>query len=87
MLTARGYLFMDDNERARERFESARASIECEIAERPDDTRLHSSMGLVLAELGRKEDAIRAAKRGVEFLPVSKEAERGPMRRVQLADV
>jgi len=55
------------------------------IAIDPEDSRLHSSLGLVYAGLGRKEDAIRAGKKGVELLPISKEAWRGAYRVEDLA--
>ena len=40
---------------------------------------------MVYAGLGRKEDAIRAGKKGVELLPSSKEAWRGAYRLEDLA--
>ena len=40
---------------------------------------------MVYAGLGRKEDAIRAGKKGVELLPISKEAWRGAYRLEDLA--
>ena len=57
------------------------------IEENPKDSRLHSSIGLVYAGLGKKEEAIRAGKKGVELLPISKEAWRGAIRVRDLAHI
>ena len=57
------------------------------MTQRPNDPRLPSAQGIVLAGLGRKEEAVRAAERGVEMLPVSKEAWVGAYREQELARV
>ena len=57
------------------------------IEENPKDSRLHSSIGLVYAGLGNKEEAIRAGKKGVELLPITKEAWRGAIRVRDLAHI
>lgn len=66
-----------EEKRARESLEAARALLERELTIRPDDARIHSSLGLVHAALGNKEDAIREAKRAMEITPVSMDAIRG----------
>ena len=71
----------------REGYESSRVQLEAMIEERPEDARLHSALGIALAGLGRKEDAVRAGERGVELLPVSKEAWRGVSRVQGLAKI
>ncbi len=68
---------MGDEARSRELSESARTSLERELAIRPDDSRIHSALGPVYAVLGRSEDAIREATRSVEITPVSIDAIRG----------
>jgi TolB-like protein/Tfp pilus assembly protein PilF len=75
----RGYVceLTGDDPCARESLEAARALLERELTIRPDDARVHSSLGLVHAGLGNKEDAIRAAKRALEITPVAKDAIRG----------
>ena len=57
------------------------------IQEQPDDARFHSALGIAYAGLGRKEDAVREGKRGVELLPISKEAWRGTYRVRDLAHI
>jgi len=68
-------------------YDSARSILESKIEERPEDARLHSSLGIAYAGLGRKEDAVREGKLGVELLPVSKEAMRGAFRAEDLAKI
>jgi len=48
---------------------------------------IHAALGLLYAGLGRKEEAIRQGKRGVELLPVSKDAYDGPILVTHLAAI
>ncbi len=66
-------------ELARASFDSARVLLEKEVKERPDDPRVHSSLGIVYAALRKKDEAIREGKRAVELYPVSKDALIGPI--------
>ncbi len=78
LLTGLIYICTGQSERARRAFESALIPLEKKAAERPDDARVHSALGLVYAYLGRKEEALREGKLGVELYPVSKDAMNGP---------
>jgi len=79
------YYYMNDRDRAHACFDSARVILGKQLKERPDDHRIHSSLGVVYAGLGRKEDAIREGKLGVELFPVKKDAYIGPARVEDLA--
>ena len=79
------YGFMGEPERARASYESARGVLEREVEIRPNDSRIHSSLGLVYAALRRREEAIREAKLGMEMMPVSEDALRGAQRIDDLA--
>lgn len=68
-------------------YDSARVVIESELEKLPDDARLHSALGLVLAGLGKKDEAIKEGKLAVELLPVTKEAWRGFHRELDLARI
>ncbi len=68
-------------------YDTARALLETKLQDQPRDARLHSSLGIAYAGLGRMEEAIRAGKMGVELLPVSKEAWRGAYRVEDLARI
>ncbi len=72
---------------ARADYETARALLETKLQDQPQDERLHSSLGIAYAGLGLVEEAIRAGKRGVELMPVSKEAYRGVYRVEDLARI
>jgi TolB-like protein/cytochrome c-type biogenesis protein CcmH/NrfG len=65
--------------------ESARQTIENLIEKSPEDPRYHSSLGMVYALLGRKEDAVREGKKAVELYPISKDAKLGPAYILDLA--
>jgi serine/threonine protein kinase/tetratricopeptide (TPR) repeat protein len=64
---------MGETEQARQGYEAARAMIEAELPGHPDDPRLHSSFGIVLAALGRSDEAVAEGRRATELLPRSKD--------------
>ncbi len=78
---------MGNRQAEQENYQSARNILEAKIQEKPDDERYHSSLGIAYAGLGRKEDAIRQGKLGVELLPVTKDAWRGQYRIEDLARI
>jgi len=85
MLEGMAHRLSGAEEKAGTAFEAARIQLESVIVDRPDDTRIRSSLGVVYAGLGRKEDAIREGKLATELLPVSKDAYIGPRRVEDLA--
>ena len=68
LFAAQAYELLGEPELARESYESALGSLEPEVLASPEDPRLHSSLGIVYAALGRKEDAIREGIRATELL-------------------
>ncbi len=86
-LAAQVYGLLNDREKARRAYDSARVILEGKIAQQPDDARYHSALGVVYAGLGRKDDALREGRRAVELLPISKEAWRGAYRILDLAQI
>jgi TolB-like protein/Tfp pilus assembly protein PilF len=68
-------------------YDSARVVIKSELEKLPDDARLHSALGLVLAGLGKKEESIKEGKLAVKLIPVTKEAWRGFHRELDLAKI
>jgi TolB-like protein/tRNA A-37 threonylcarbamoyl transferase component Bud32/Flp pilus assembly protein TadD len=64
-----GYVYrrVGDLERARASYDSARVFMEAMVQEHPEDGSIHSTLGLIYAGLGRKDDAIREGKKGVEL--------------------
>lgn len=81
------YGLMGNHELERAYYDSARVVLERELQARPDDSRLHSSLGIAYAGLGRKRDAIREGELAVSLLPVSREAMRGFYRVEDLARI
>jgi TolB-like protein/Flp pilus assembly protein TadD/predicted Ser/Thr protein kinase len=67
--------------------EDARIELEQKIRECPDDARFHSSLGITYAILGRRQDAVREAKRGCDLMPPAKDAWRALYRLEDLAFV
>ncbi|MGH7752595.1 MAG: tetratricopeptide repeat protein [Gemmatimonadales bacterium] len=57
------------------------------IEARPDDGRLRGALGIAYAGLGRKQEAIREGERGVELIPVSRDAYQGYYRVLDLARI
>jgi tetratricopeptide (TPR) repeat protein len=81
------YGYMKVNELAKKYYDEALNILETKIREQPEDARLHTSLGIAYAGLGRREDAIHEGKVGINLLPVTKEAWRGPRRVDDLAKI
>ncbi|MEE8148520.1 MAG: hypothetical protein V3T24_13010, partial [Longimicrobiales bacterium] len=75
------------NDEARAAYAEAVEKLEAETRRTPDDFRLPGPLGIALAGLGRRDDATLAAQRGVEMMPLSKDALLGPVRLWELAVV
>ncbi len=85
MLAGLAHRLSGDMEKAEAAFETARIQLEATITDQPEDSRMRSSLGIIYAGLGRKEDAIREGKLATELLPVSKDAYIGPRHIEKLA--
>ena len=72
---------------AKQYFEDARIILESKVEERWEDARVHSSLGIAYAGLGRKEEAIREGELAVDLLHVNKDAMKGPHRIADLARI
>jgi len=81
------YRLMGEPALARAAYDSARILLEAEVKKQPDDHRVHSSLGIVYAGLGRRDAAIREGQLGVELFSVSKDALIGPRRVQDLAQI
>src|SRR5262249_3287032 len=67
-----------DDAKARAAFTVAHAEQEKLVRANPNDAGALCILGLIDAGLGRKEAALREGRRGVELLPVEKDARSGP---------
>ncbi|MCH6573925.1 MAG: tetratricopeptide repeat protein [Bacteroidetes bacterium] len=80
--------YLQGNEKLKnDNFLAAKSIIENRLKDQPEDARMHSALGLVYARLGDKEKAIAEGKKGVELLPVTKEAWRGYFKELDLAKI
>jgi tetratricopeptide (TPR) repeat protein len=70
---------LGDTEKAQAAYEEELKSLLEAALERPDSPWIRSNVGLVYAQMGRKEEAIREALRGVEILPTTRDANYGPI--------
>jgi serine/threonine-protein kinase len=81
------YSYLDDKVDAHSAFERARIIAERLVRESPDDAARHGQLGLILAGLGQKDEAIAEGKRAVELLPESQDAFDGPEITAELAQI
>jgi hypothetical protein len=81
------YHLSGDGRRAAIYADSARLTLEAQTRKAPDDGQRHVILGLALAYLGRKAEAIREGRRGVELLPISQDAFFGPYIQLQLVRI
>ncbi len=84
---AQAYSLRGDAKNLRLHAEEARKVVEEQLRTGPQDAGRHAVLGLALAYLGRKEEAIREGRRAVELFPVSRDAQGGPYFRHQLARI
>ena len=84
---AQGYALKGDAANARVYAEEARKAFEEQVSATPEDPQSRVFLGLALAYLGRKEEAIREGERGTALLPVTKEAASGTYLQHQLVRI
>jgi serine/threonine protein kinase/tetratricopeptide (TPR) repeat protein len=84
---AETYALRGDQARARAYADSARQAGEDFVKLAPDDSQTHVLLGVALAYLGRKADAIREGQRGLALAPIEKDAYGGPYNQFQLVRI
>jgi TolB-like protein/Flp pilus assembly protein TadD len=87
MSLTQAYALRGDAANTRIRAEDARKAVEEQLRLAPDDDQRHAILGLALAYLGRKEDAIREARRAVELMPMSRDTASAAYNQHQLVRV
>jgi len=87
IVLAQTYWLRGDRARARAYADSSRMAIEQQLAATPDNAQQRIFLGLALAYLGRKADAIREGERAVAALPISKDGYTGPYLQHQLVRI
>jgi eukaryotic-like serine/threonine-protein kinase len=71
-----------DSALARAYADSARLAYEARLHDLPEDAATHTYLGLALAYLGRRAEAVREGERGVELMPISRNARGADLQRV-----
>ena len=71
-----------DSALARAYADSARLAYEARLRDLPEDAATHTYLGLALAYLGRRAEAVREGERGVELMPISRDARGADLQRV-----
>jgi serine/threonine-protein kinase len=84
---AQAYALKGDAANVRTYAEEARKALEEQVRATPQDAQRHVVLGLVLAYLGRKDEAIREGERGLALVPVAKDAYAGPYYQHQLVRI
>ncbi len=79
------YRYKKQPDLSKKYFESSKYELEKMLKDSPNDERLHSSLGITYAGLGLKDKAIAEGKKGIELLPLEKEAYRGYFRQWDMA--
>jgi tetratricopeptide (TPR) repeat protein len=77
-LMAAVYDDLGDEAQKRTYGEQALRELEAALEENPEDPRIRLSLGLALALLGRKEEAVREGEAAVECYPLEKDALEAP---------
>jgi tetratricopeptide (TPR) repeat protein len=79
--------FQGDRNRARAYADTAAAAFRRTLRATPNDAQSHVLLGLALAYLGRKSEAVAEGERGVALDPISGDALNGPYLEHQLARI
>jgi tetratricopeptide (TPR) repeat protein len=81
------YALRGDQARARAYADTASQAAEEAVKLAPDDSQTHALLGVALAYLGRKADAIREGQRALALAPIDKDAYGGPYNQLQLVRI
>jgi TolB-like protein len=76
-----------DAGKARQYAEAARSAAEAQLRDSPENATRHVLLGLALAFLGRKAEAVREGERGVALVPLAKDAYDAPYYQHQLVRI
>ena len=67
--------------------DTARIEVEAQSRAAPNDAQRHALLGLALAYLGRKAEAVREGRRAVELIPIERDGFNGPYVQLQLVRI
>jgi tetratricopeptide (TPR) repeat protein len=81
------YGYLDQNDLARQQYETALTALKAKLHEYPMSEYYHSSLGIAYAGLGDEPNAIKHGNRGIELLLKEKDVWNGPVRMEDLARI
>jgi tetratricopeptide (TPR) repeat protein len=84
---AQAYALKGDTANVRIYAEEARRAFEAQLRATPKDPQRHAILGLALAYLGRREEAIREGEHGLALRPMTRDAVSGPYTQHQLVRI
>lgn len=87
LLLGRTYCYQHEGVKARAAFEAARSALEYSVQAKPRDPDQRMCLAEADARLGRKEDALREARRAAEIIPESKDSYLGVGLLTRLAQI
>jgi serine/threonine-protein kinase len=87
IVLAQTYWLRGEQARARVYADSARLAYQRQLQGTPEDAQRHVLLGLALAYLGRKADAVREGQRGLALSPIAENSLFGPYYQHQLARI
>jgi len=87
LVLAETHALRGDAAAARAYADSARVAFEAQLKDTPQDAQRRVILGLALAYLGRKADAVREGERGAALLPMQRDAFAGTYLQHQLARI
>jgi serine/threonine-protein kinase len=87
LVLAQTYGLRGDKGRAKTYADSARLALEQQVRATPRDGQIHALLGLALAYMGRKAEAIQRGERGVALVPISTDGHLGPYVQHQLVRI
>jgi len=86
-LYAQAHEALGDTVRARKEYQTAIPLLEAEVEKSPERLEQRALLAHAYAGAGRKEDALREARRALEIMPISKDALTGSDLEISLAGV
>jgi serine/threonine-protein kinase len=87
IVLAQTYALRGDALKARIYADSARLAFERQLADAPDSPKRHAFLGIALAYLGRRAEAVQEGERAVALMPSAKDAQLAPYYQHQLARI
>ena len=81
------YYEMLNKKQSNMHFQKAKKDLEEKLVEFPNDSRIHSSLGIVYAGLGMRKESLEAGNRALSLMNVSIDALRGVYREIDMARI